>query len=94
MLSDIIMYHHKITPYHSSPANEAFDKIVNAVRIGDWIDATQGLITNGFPRDHIHTVEGGIANEGFHQTLAEIGPRIYGNDYWKIITEIIKIYRF
>mmetsp|Transcript_35284 Transcript_35284/g.68620 ORF Transcript_35284/g.68620 Transcript_35284/m.68620 type:complete len:221 (+) Transcript_35284:62-724(+) len=78
LIKDIIMFHHKITPF---PGDDAHAKVVEAVRKSDWIDASMGLITKGMSRANIKKVESSIANAGFHKTLRDFIPRLRG---WNI----------
>lgn len=76
LVKDIIYWHHKITPFHG-----ASEKIVNAFRKADWIDATQGLVNHGMPAAHVAKVAKAIPYIGFHDALLASVPRIYG---WNI----------
>ena len=86
---NIIMYHHKIWPFRGENA-----AVVNAVRQADWIDATNGAVTKGMPRKHIDTVNAALPASGFYDTLKDIGPRLHGDNVYKIISEIITIYKW
>lgn len=89
LVKDIIYWHHKITPFQGPHEN-----IVNAVRRSDWIDASKGVIPQGMPRSLINQVNTAIPAAGFHDTLAGIGPRIHGNNFVKIISEIVTIFKW
>mmetsp|Transcript_12073 Transcript_12073/g.23251 ORF Transcript_12073/g.23251 Transcript_12073/m.23251 type:complete len:106 (-) Transcript_12073:200-517(-) len=78
LIKDIIMFHHKITPF---PGVDAHAKVVNAVRKSDWIDASMGVISKDMSRANIQKVESSIANAGFHKTLQNFIPRLRG---WNI----------
>jgi hypothetical protein len=82
----IIINHHKIWP--------AKDRVVEAVRKADWIDASNGFFNKGMTRAHIATVKAALPAAGFYQTLAEIGPRLHGSDVVKIVSQIVTIYRW
>lgn len=89
LIQDIIYYHHKFTPFTAGPhAN-----IVEAVRKADWIDASFGVLSKGIPRAHIRAVMNAIPEAGFHQTLADFGPRLHGMNVYKIVTGLAKIFR-
>jgi hypothetical protein len=59
LIHDIIYYHHKLTPYESSsklkntPVQIKNTKIINAVRMADLIDVSQGAIRHGLPFSHV-----------------------------------------
>ncbi|CAK4245047.1 unnamed protein product [Aphanomyces euteiches] len=82
LVQNIIYYHHKVTPFHGK--NE---RIVNAVRKADWIDATMGYVHFSMPRRHMKTVNDAISEAGFHMTLAEYaqGKRVHFGDSWKAL---------
>jgi hypothetical protein len=86
---NIINNHHKIWPFHGE--NE---RIVEAVRKADWIDASNGILNKGMPRSHIAAVKQALPAEGFYNTLMEFGPRLHGNDVVKIVTQISKIFKW
>jgi hypothetical protein len=83
LLKDIIYWHHKITPYEGPQA-----EVVNAVIKSDLIDASSGLITKGMPRAHINKVSEAIAENNFHKTLMEFGPRLHG---WNIVRIVVDL---
>lgn len=83
----IIMNHHKLWPVQNST-------IVEAVRKADWIDASNGIFNKGMPRKYIHKVKETLPAAGFYNTLIDIGPRIHGNDFIKILSEIITIFKW
>jgi hypothetical protein len=83
---DIIIYHHKFWP--------ASDRIVEAVRKADWIDASNGLFNKGMPRSHISTVKAAVPAAGFYQTLADMGPRLHGSNVLAILSESYTIFRW
>jgi hypothetical protein len=89
LLHNIIYWHHKVTPFVGENA-----EIVNAVRKADWIDATFGAVNHGMPRHHINAVNAALAEAGFHNMLAGIGPRYYGNDVLRIVTELSSIFKW
>lgn len=73
-----IMSHHKWTPYEGPGAD-----VVNAVRMADWVDASQGLVRNGMSRDNIAFVNQMLPNAGFHEALVNFGPRLHG---WNLLS--------
>jgi hypothetical protein len=84
---EIINNHHKFWPYKGNSA-------VEAVRKADWLDFSLGLFNKGMPRDYISEVQTAIPNAGFHQTLKDIGPRLYGNNVAKMVTDMFQIFKW
>lgn len=93
IVSDIIMWHHKVTPFYGNNTCKDHVALVEAVRRADWIDATKGLVSKGMPRQHIAKVQGKIANAGFHQALLEFGYKLHR---WNLPRhlEILRIFRW
>jgi hypothetical protein len=60
------------------PLRYALWKVVNAVRRGDWIDASNGAVAAGMPRAHIETVKEAIPHEGFYDVLGGFPARLVG----------------
>lgn len=89
LLHNIIYYHHKITPF--TGPNE---KIVNAIRMADWIDATLGVVNHGMSSQHIRSVNEALSNSGFHYTLATIGYRYHDSNILRIIAEVSSIFKW
>lgn len=89
LLHNIIFWHHKVTDFEGEHAD-----IVNAVRKADWIDATRGLVNFGMPNSLISEVNAALSESGFHRTLVEIGPRYYGYNIYKIVTELVTILKW
>lgn len=89
LLHNIIFWHHKVTDFEGEHAD-----IVNAVRKADWIDATMGLVNFGMPYSIISEVNAVLPESGFHRTLVEIGPRYYGYNVYKIVTELVTILKW
>jgi hypothetical protein len=86
----IIIQHHKFTAYtvptiaasnennnnNKSEPIEHMEQIINAIRKGDWADATMGLIRNGMPQSYLIAVYEAIPEAGFHNILANFGSRL------------------
>eukprot|EP01038_Epipyxis_sp_PR26KG_P004088 gene4088-5836_t len=89
LVSDIIKWHHKITPFVGKNA-----AIVNAVRKADWVDATMGLVNYGMPLKHLNTVNNALSESDFHATLVKIGPRYYGYNIIRIVIELSSIFKW
>jgi hypothetical protein len=83
----IIVNHHKLWPVRNA-------REVEAVRKADWIDASNGFFNKGMPRAHIRQVKDAIPAAGFYKTLADVGPRYHGNNVWKILSEILTIFKW
>lgn len=80
--------HHKLTPY-SGPDRA----LVDAVRRGDWVDATKGVVHHGMSKANIRAVEMAIPNEGFHDILLAFGPRLHGRNVAVIVRDIAQIFK-
>lgn len=83
-----IHWHHKIRPYRG-PHQE----VVEACRKADWVDANKGMVRKGLTRAQIATVEGAIANEGFHDSLVRLAKDNGGSTLGgliKVLRGIIK----
>lgn len=81
---EIILQHHKLTDWRNSNDNNSgaaaalIDaKLVNAVRKGDWADATMGLVRfDGLPAALLETAYAQVPDAGFHRLLLQMGPRL------------------
>ncbi|MEM7508152.1 MAG: phosphohydrolase [Pseudomonadota bacterium] len=74
MLRDAIHWHHKVFPYRGPN-----QRIVEAVRKADWIDATDGKIRKGLSRDQIKRVQDAIPNYDFGAALQRLAGDLGGN---------------
>lgn len=68
-----IHWHHKIFSYRGE-----HERLINACRKADWIDASMGTIRKGVSRENIKNVEATFANCGFHKTLMRLA-KDYGS---------------
>ena len=89
LLRDLIHWHHKVTPFRGPKAD-----LVNALRKGDWVDATKGAFRKGLRRKDIRAVEAAIPNEGFHDALQRLagdnnGGKTLGG-LWKVSVGILR----
>lgn len=89
ILRAAIHWHHKLTPY-SGPGAE----VVNAVRKGDWIDASGGMIRKGLSKAQVSKVESAIPDYGFADVLQRLakdygGNRIAGN--LRVLKTVFKV---
>ncbi|MEM1413848.1 MAG: HD domain-containing protein [Myxococcota bacterium] len=89
LLRDLIHWHHKATPFRGPRAD-----LVNALRKGDWVDATKGTFRKGLRRKDIRAVEAALPNEGFHDALQRLaGDNNEGKTLgglWKVTAGILK----
>lgn len=74
-----IHWHHKVTAY-KGPDQE----VVNAVRKGDWVDASQGMVRHGLRKDQVARVQDAIDDHGFPDVLQRLakdlgGSKVKGN---------------
>lgn len=74
LLRDAIHWHHKVFPYRGP--NE---RIVEAVRKGDWIDATDGKIRKGLSKAQVKAVQEAIPNYDFGNVLQRLAGELGGN---------------
>ncbi|HMV44023.1 MAG TPA: hypothetical protein PK079_05015 [Leptospiraceae bacterium] len=73
-LSGAIHWHHKIFPYVGP-----HEKVIEACRKADWIDASKGIISKGMRRDFIQKVEASFPNLGFHDSLLRLAKDYGGS---------------
>jgi hypothetical protein len=93
IIHNIIVWHHKLSPYESGKGDKKMESIVNAVRRADWIDFSLGFIGMGMPGSHVEKVRNAIPNAGFHMTLIRFGPRLRGWDIPTIVKELSSIFK-
>ncbi len=72
LLRGIIHWHHKVFRYRGP-----HERVIEACRKADWIDAAKGWIRRGMSRSNVAAVEVAFANCGFHQALLRLA-RDYG----------------
>lgn len=73
-LKQMIHWHHKVTPYHGP-----HQRLVEAVRKADWIDATKGFRRMGLTKVQVKTVEDAIPNYNFLGVLQRLARDYGGN---------------
>ncbi|GAM55865.1 metal-dependent phosphohydrolase, HD subdomain [Vibrio ishigakensis] len=73
-LQGAIHWHHKITPYKG-----AHQKVIEACRKADWIDASMGMVRKGLSKETIKQVEDAFPNNGFHDTLMRLAKDLGGS---------------
>ena len=74
LLVDIIHWHHKVRPW-SGPD----ERIVNACRKADWIDASGGKLRKGLSKAQVSEVETAIPNHDFGNVLQRLAKDLGGN---------------
>ncbi|ENM2846941.1 phosphohydrolase [Vibrio cholerae] len=74
ILRGAIHWHHKIFPY-SGP----HQRIIEACRKADWIDASKGMLRKGISKAAIKEVEAAFPNLGFHDTLLRLAKDYGGS---------------
>ena len=89
LLRSMIHWHHKIFPYHGQ--NE---RLIEACRKADWIDATKGIIRQGTSKDVIALVEEAFPNLGFHDTLLRLAKDYGGSTLFGALKVTKGIVRF
>ena len=67
LLTGIIHWHHKLFRYRGP-----HERIIEACRKADWIDASQGWLRKGISRRNVAAVHAAFPNEGFHRTLLRL----------------------
>ncbi|MBE9607803.1 phosphohydrolase [Chitinilyticum piscinae] len=73
-LRGAIHWHHKISPYHGP-----HERVIEACRKADWIDASKGALRKGMSKDAIVQVEEAFPNLGFHDTLLRLAKDYGGS---------------
>jgi hypothetical protein len=75
-LREIVLQHHKLTTWTPPEGSQADELLVNAVRKGDWADATIGMIRFGLPAAYLEKAYTELPEGGFHGILARMGGRL------------------
>ncbi len=84
-----IHWHHKVTPYRGPQAD-----VINAVRKGDWVDASQGKVRHGLSKIQVKAVQDAIDDHGFPNVLQRLakdlgGSALRGN--LRVLTRVFKL---
>ncbi|MEM0927523.1 MAG: phosphohydrolase [Planctomycetota bacterium] len=74
VLRGIIHWHHKMTRYRGP-----HERIIEACRKADWVDASKGWLRKGLKRKMIAAVEAAFPNEGFHKALLRLAKDYGGS---------------
>ncbi len=69
-----IHWHHKVLPYRGP-----HQRVVDAVRRADWIDATDGKIRKGLSKAQVAKVQNAIPNYDFGAVLQRLAGDLGGN---------------
>ena len=77
-VSQAILQHHKVTDWKAPTGEESSVdvELVNAIRKGDWADATYGILKFGLPTSYLQKAYLEIPEAGFHLMLAGMGRRL------------------
>ena len=73
-LQGAIHWHHKIFRYRGP-----HETVIEACRKADWIDASQGRIRKGMPKEAVKQVEATFDNHGFHGSLLRLAKDYGGS---------------
>ncbi|MEM8836597.1 MAG: phosphohydrolase [Pseudomonadota bacterium] len=84
-----IHWHHKVTPYKGPNAD-----LVNAVRKGDWIDASQGMVRHGLSKAQIAAVTAAIDDHGFPQVLQRLAKDIRGSTLFGNLRVLRRVFKW
>lgn len=74
LLRGIIHWHHKIFRYRGP-----HERVIEACRKADWIDASKGWIRKRMSRSNVAAVEAAFPNEGFHKSLLRLAKDYGGS---------------
>jgi len=89
LLRDIIYFHHKFRAWSGPNAN-----IVNAVRKGDWVDATQGAVKMGLPTPLYEQVTNAIPVGSFFDDLNRLGAEYSGGKVAMLRDLMVHVIKF
>lgn len=74
ILQGAIHWHHKIFAYKGP-----HQKVIEACRKADWVDASKGMLRKGIDKAIIKEVEETFPNHGFHDTLLRLAKDYGGS---------------
>eukprot|EP00429_Kryptoperidinium_foliaceum_P005349 CAMPEP_0176011428 /NCGR_PEP_ID=MMETSP0120_2-20121206/5279_1 /TAXON_ID=160619 /ORGANISM="Kryptoperidinium foliaceum, Strain CCMP 1326" /LENGTH=225 /DNA_ID=CAMNT_0017344291 /DNA_START=86 /DNA_END=763 /DNA_ORIENTATION=+ len=92
IMKDIILQHHKITPFESN-RGKAADALVNAVRKADWADASFGIVRFGMPAALLEAAYDKLDEAGFHKILLQLPPRLSPGNFMGQF-DVLKIFKW
>lgn len=94
IMDEIILQHHKVTNYDSTEFTDAENLLINAVRKGDWADATICLIRFGLPAALLEKAYTDVPEAGFHMMLAGMDARLSPGNKINGTMEVLKIFKW
>jgi hypothetical protein len=89
----IILEHHRYNTWKLPEGSTVDRAAVNAVRRGDWADATVGFVKTGLPPAYLEQAYNVIPAAGFHRMLLDFGGRLSPNSFVGRL-EILKIFKW
>lgn len=87
-LCGAIHWHHKVFRYRGP-----HERVIDACRKADWIDASKGMLRKGMSRAAIREVEAVFPNHGFHAALLRLAKDYGGSTLvggWRVTRGIVK----
>lgn len=84
-----IHFHHKVTAYAGPNAD-----LVNAVRKGDWIDASQGHVRHGLSRAQVRQVQDAIDDHGFPAVLQRLAKDLGGSSIMGNLRVLRRVFKW
>ena len=88
-LKAAIHWHHKITRFKGKDAD-----VVNAVRKGDWVDASQGLVRHGLSKAQVSRVQSAIDDHGFPDVLQRLAKDLGGSAIFGNLRVLRRVFKF
>ena len=88
-LKAAIHWHHKITRFRGKDAD-----VVNAVRKGDWVDASQGLVRHGLSKEQVKQVQSAIDDHGFPDVLQRLAKDLGGSAISGNLRVLRRVFKF
>lgn len=92
LMNQIILQHHKLTDY--TGLSEAENDLVNAVRKGDWADASMGMVRFGLPAALLEAAYDQVPEAGFHDTLMNVLVRLSNGNLPKGTWQFLHIFKW
>lgn len=90
LLTLLIHWHHKVFPYKGP-----HERLVNAFRRGDWVDATGGKIRKGLSKNQIAEAMDRIPEAGFAATLERLAADLSGGNKMKGMGRVLsRVYKW
>ena len=92
IMEEIILEHHKYTDF--TGLSDAENDLINAVRKGDWTDASFGVVRFGMPAALLEAAYDQVPELGFHQILTNVLVRLSNGNLIKGTLELLKIFKW